>query len=139
MRTVGLRRVRVGSWWVTTWNAATHGCPAEGPSSKVGTLVAAGCGRKSGGAGGIRTPDLVIANDALSQLSYSPDFLDCLMFDRLGDAINLPRIIPRLANGTLDVSRDSNPGLILVLVFRRFVRMIWSTQIPGWISGKTLD
>lgn len=25
-----------------------------------------------GGAGGIRTPDLVIANDALSQLSYSP-------------------------------------------------------------------
>ena len=27
-----------------------------------------------GGAGGIRTPDLVIANDALSQLSYSPLF-----------------------------------------------------------------
>ncbi len=25
-----------------------------------------------GGAGGIRTPDLIIANDALSQLSYSP-------------------------------------------------------------------
>ena len=26
-----------------------------------------------GGAGGIRTPDLIIANDALSQLSYSPN------------------------------------------------------------------
>ena len=26
-----------------------------------------------GGAGGIRTPDLIIANDALSQLSYSPE------------------------------------------------------------------
>ena len=28
---------------------------------------------QSGGAGGIRTPDLIIANDALSQLSYSPE------------------------------------------------------------------
>ncbi len=28
--------------------------------------------RKNGGAEGDRTPDLVIANDALSQLSYSP-------------------------------------------------------------------
>ena len=28
----------------------------------------------SGGAAGNRTPDLVIANDALSQLSYSPVF-----------------------------------------------------------------
>ncbi len=28
---------------------------------------------KNGGAGGIRTPDLIIANDALSQLSYSPN------------------------------------------------------------------
>ena len=27
---------------------------------------------RGGGAGGIRTPDLIIANDALSQLSYSP-------------------------------------------------------------------
>ena len=30
-------------------------------------------GRVIGGAGGIRTPDLIIANDALSQLSYSPE------------------------------------------------------------------
>ncbi len=29
--------------------------------------------RKTGGAEGNRTPDLVIANDALSQLSYSPE------------------------------------------------------------------
>ena len=29
-------------------------------------------GERDGGAGGIRTPDLIIANDALSQLSYSP-------------------------------------------------------------------
>ena len=28
--------------------------------------------KKTGGAEGIRTPDLLIANEALSQLSYSP-------------------------------------------------------------------
>jgi hypothetical protein len=33
-------------------------------------------GRPGGGAEGNRTPDLVIANDALSQLSYSPDPLE---------------------------------------------------------------
>ena len=30
------------------------------------------CGRGNGGAEGIRTPGLLIANEALSQLSYSP-------------------------------------------------------------------
>ena len=38
-------------------------------------------GKLLGGAEGDRTPDLVIANDALSQLSYSPDaFCDTLRF-----------------------------------------------------------
>ena len=32
--------------------------------------------RKNGGAEGNRTPDLVIANDALSQLSYGPNALE---------------------------------------------------------------
>ena len=36
------------------------------------TRLAAGCSGRFGGAEGDRTPDLVIANDALSQLSYCP-------------------------------------------------------------------
>ena len=39
--------------------------------SSLGSRVRGNDG-EFGGAGGIRTPDLIIANDALSQLSYSP-------------------------------------------------------------------
>ena len=35
-------------------------------------LEAGSCDRVPGGAEGDRTPDLVVANDALSQLSYDP-------------------------------------------------------------------
>src|SRR5262249_13025153 len=38
----------------------------------VGTRTSTDAGRSFGGAEGDRTPDLVIANDALSQLSYGP-------------------------------------------------------------------
>ena len=40
--------------------------------SRCGWIVVDGCGRGDGGAEGIRTPGLLIANEALSQLSYSP-------------------------------------------------------------------
>ena len=43
---------------------------------QIGTLMIQGQTNEFGGAEGNRTPDLVIANDALYQLSYDPNMPD---------------------------------------------------------------
>ncbi len=45
---------------------------APAPLKAKGRSISTGCRKAGGGAEGNRTPDLLIANEALSQLSYSP-------------------------------------------------------------------
>src|SRR3984885_12004773 len=58
--------------------------------------------RNGGGAEGNRTPDLLIANEALSQLSYSPvaGRKAPLMMGAFGEVNSESRPIPEAAGGT---------------------------------------
>ena len=95
---------------VKTYNKKTReasGGAGFGPPAGVAK------GKVSGGAGGNRTPDLVIANDALSQLSYGP-----IRF--VSSARSVPPNTP-LTKGTTDLFPRLRPRPVLA---------IWQGAVP---------
>ena len=77
-------------------------------------------GRVSGGAGGNRTPDLDIANVALSQLSYGP-----------GDANSALPVGERKARAITPTASLDNPisvGVRLVLLFLLLLGMCYGAD-----------
>ncbi len=72
--------------------------------------------RQSGGAEGNRTPDLVIANDALSQLSYGP-----IRAALMGDG---PRLVKR-GTGAVGAAFASAMSKSIFWKARQFTRRLW--------------
>src|SRR5437660_185900 len=67
----------VSKTWLRGWGLRFKPADKEKRQARKDATIGVGRTRKgnqreNGGAGGIRTPDLIVANDALSQLSHSP-------------------------------------------------------------------